>query len=210
MTEPVHSVHPSLWERLAQSDPVHVCRRSGSQFDEAAGSYLFDFLKERYRIVPSSRVIKPVSGPIPQGAPSIDLQVIIITYLLNGQEIPLAGKLVAGSSLKGGKCFFQGAHGFSPDPLLKRYGRDSKGFLDRGLTLGAQQERYGDMGLRFAALSRVPIVMVLWEADEEFSARLSFLFDASADRQLPLDAIYGLVNEICRRMTTARRELGDH
>jgi hypothetical protein len=200
MTEPAHSVHPSLWERLAQEDPTDVCRRSKAQFDESTGCYLLDFLKERYRIKPDSREFEPVSGPIPEGAPSIDLQVIIITYLLNAQEIPLVDKLVAGSSLKGGKCFFQGAHGFPLDPLLKRYSRDTKGFLDRGLSLGATPERYGDRGLCFVALPRVPVVMVLWQADEDFPARLSCLFDASIGQHLPLDAIYGLVTEICRRM----------
>jgi hypothetical protein len=43
--------------------------------------------------------------------------------------------------------------------------------------------------------------MVLWKADEEFPPRLSVVFDASVDQHLPLDAIYGLVTEICRRMT---------
>jgi hypothetical protein len=202
MTEPAHSLHPSLWERLAQADPADVCRCSKAQFDDATGSYLLDFLKERYRIKPDNREFEPVSGPILEGAPSIDLQVILITYLLNAQEIPLVDKLVAGSSLKGGKCFFKGAHGLPLDPLLKQYSRDTEGFLDCGLSLGATPERYGDGGLRFAALPRVPVVMVLWQADEEFPARLSCLFDASIDKHLPLDAIYGLVTEICCRMAS--------
>jgi hypothetical protein len=42
--------------------------------------------------------------------------------------------------------------------------------------------------------------MVLWQGDKEYSARLSVLFDASIGQHLPLDAIYGLVMEICRRM----------
>lgn len=201
MSEPLHSVHPALWENLAQADPEDVCQRSGAQFDEAAGSYLIAFLQERYRIVPGSRAIEPVSGPMPETSPSIDLQVILITYLLNAQEIPLTDKLVAGSSLKGGECFFQGAHGFPLDPLLVQYGRDIEGFRDRGVSLGATEERYGDVGLRFAALPRVPVVIVLWGGDEEFPPRLSVLFDASIDQHLPLDAITGLVGEVCRRLS---------
>jgi hypothetical protein len=108
---------------------------------------------------------------------------------------------VAVGSLKGGKCFFQGPHSFPLDPLIEQYGRDAQGFLDRGLSLGAVQEVYGDVSVRFAALPRVPVVMVLWGADEEFPPRLSVVFDASVDQHLPLDAIYGLVTEICRRMT---------
>jgi hypothetical protein len=202
MTEPVHILHPSLWVNLARVDHKVICRRSKAHYDEATGSYLLDFLKERYRIEPTGRVIKPVFGPMPEGAPSIDLQVIFLTYLLNAQEIPFVDKLVAGGGLKGGKCFFKGAHAFPLDPLVAQYGRDIKGFLDRGLSLGATEERYGDVCLRFTALPRVPVVMVLWQADEEFPSRFSVLFDATIDQHLPLDAIYGLVSEICHRMTS--------
>jgi len=200
MSEPVHNVHPKFWERLSQAGPDAVCRRSGAQFDGGAGSYSIDYLQERYRISPGSRTIELIQGPLSQKDPSIDLKVILITYLLNAQATPLVGKLVTGQSLKGGKTFFQGAHRFPLEPLIERYGRDAEGFLDRGISLGAVQERYGDVGLRFAALPRVPVIMILWGADEEFPARLSVLFDASIEQHLPLDAIYGLVTEICRRI----------
>ena len=178
MSEPIHSVHPALWEKLIQTDPTEVCRRSGAQFDKATGSYLLDFLQERYRIRPDSRKIEPITDAISEGDPSIDLQVIILTYLLSAREIPLADRLVAGSSLKGGKCFFQGSHSFPLDPLIEQYGRDIKAFLDRGLSLGAIKEDYGDVSLCFTALPRIPVVMVLWGADEEFPPRLSVVFDA--------------------------------
>jgi hypothetical protein len=193
-------MHPSIWERLLQEDPKDVCRRSGAQFDDATNAYLLNFLQERYRISPRTRECILVSPSSSSEAPPMDIQVILLTYLLNAREMPLADKLVAGSSLKGGKCFFAGAHGFPLDPLVAQYGRDIKGFLDLGFSLGAQQVRYGDAALRFLALPRVPVVMVLWQGDEEYPARLSVLFDASIAQHLPLDAIYGLVTEICRRM----------
>jgi hypothetical protein len=200
MSEPVHSVHPFIWERLSQSDPKEVCRRSGAQFDVTTGSYAISFLLERYRVSTRAKNVELLPRAASSAAPSIDLQVILITYLLNAQEIPLAQRLVAGSSLKGGKTFFQGAHRFPVEPLVERYGMDPTGFLDKGLSLGAAQEGYGDAGLRFLALPRIPVVMVLWQGDEEFPARLSVLFDASIERHLPLDAIYALVGEICRRI----------
>jgi hypothetical protein len=184
-----------------QADPPEVCRRSGAQFDKATDSYLLDFLQERYRIEPDSRVIEPVAGPIPAIGPSIDLQVILLNYLLGAQEAPLADRLVAAGGLRGGKCFFQGAHSFPLDPLIEQYGTDIKGFLNRGLSLGGVQEDYGDVSIRFPAFLRTPVFMVLWGADEEFPPRLSVMFDASIDQHLPLDVIYGLVAEICRRMT---------
>jgi hypothetical protein len=201
MTEPVHRVHPSLFENLDRADHTIICRHSLAHYDEAVGSYFLDFLQERYCIEPHNCVIKSVTGPISAVEPSVDLQIILLIYLLNAREIPLAEKLVAPSSLSGGKNFFQGSHRLPMEPVLARYDRDKTGFLGRGGSLGATQKDYGDAALVFTALPRVPVVMVLWEADEEFPARLSVLFDATIDKHLPLDAIYGLVTEICRRMT---------
>jgi len=200
MSEHVHTLHPSLWENLLQANPDDVCRRSGAQFDSSTNSYLLDFLLERYRIHPRNREFEPLTGPIPPGGPSIDLKVTIITYLLSAKAVPLAGKLVSGSNLKGGMTFFQGVHRLPIEPLMERYGKDPEDFLTKGLSLGATQEAFGDVGLRFPALPRVPVFMVLWAADEEFPARLNVLFDASIEQHLPLDAIYGLVSEICYRM----------
>lgn len=200
MSEPVHSVHPAIWERLSQADPHDVCRRSGAQFDDDTGSYVVSFLRERYRVGPRTKSVELLSGSALSAGPSMELKVILISYLLNAQAIPLANRLVAGSSLKGGKTFFQGVHRFPVEPLVERYGINPTGFLDKGLSVGAQQERYGDAGLRFPVLPRVPVVMVLWERDEEYPARLSVLFDASIAQHLPLDAIYALVTVICRHM----------
>ena len=200
MSEPIHSVHPSIWERLSQADLKDVCRRSEVQFDDATSSYVISFLQERYRVSPRDKHVELLPGSALSAGPSIDLQVILLTYLLNAQVIPLANRLVAGNSLKGGKTFFQGAHRFPVERLVERYGMDPAGFLNKGLSLGAIREGYGDAGLRFSALPRVPVIMVLWKGDEEFPARLSCLFDASIDKHLPLDAIYGLVIEICRRL----------
>lgn len=200
MSEPVHSIHPSIWERLSQADPKDVCRRTEAHFDTATASYVISFLQERYRVTPRDKQVEMLPGSALSTGPSIELQVILLTYLLNAQAMPLANRLVAGNSLKGGKTFFQGAHRFPVEPLVERYGMDPTGFLDKGLSLGAAQEGYGDAGLRFSALPRVPVVMVLWKGDEEFPARLSCLFDASIDKHLPLDAIYGLVGEVCRRI----------
>lgn len=200
MEEHIHFLHPSLWENLVQADPEDVCRRSGAHFEDSTDSYILDFLQERYLISPHSRDFKPLAGPIPAGAPSVDLQVTLITYLLSAQEIPLVGKLVSGSNLRGGMTFFQGAHRLPIEPLVEKYGRDPEGILAKGLSLGATQEKFGDAGLRFPALPRVPVIMVLWAGDDEFPSKLNVLFDASIEQHLHLDAIYGLVREICLRM----------
>jgi len=200
MTEPVHILHPSLWDKLVIANPRDVCTRSGATFDDVTGSYILNFLQERYRICPHTQEFEALAGTHTSRDPSIELKVGLITYLLNAKEIALVGKLITGNSLKGGKTFFQGTHSFPIEPLVELYGQDQEGFLAKGLTLGATRASFGDVSLHFLVLPRVPVIMVLWVADEEFPARLNVLFDASIDKHLPLDSIYGLVSEICHRM----------
>ena len=52
---------------------------------------------------------------------------------------------------------------------------------------------FGDASLRLQPLPRVPLVCILWEEDDEFPARVSYLFEATTDAQLPVDVILGMV-----------------
>ena len=50
------------------------------------------------------------------------------------------------------------------------------------------------------ALPRVPMLAQLWERDEEFPARASFLFDTTAGDHLVVDAILALSAIVAKRL----------
>ena len=64
-----------------------------------------------------------------------------------------------------------------------------------------RHEHLGDAALELQPLPRVPMVCVLWQADEEFPGRASFLFDSTAASQLPLDVILDLTHRTVDRLT---------
>ncbi len=73
--------------------------------------------------------------------------------------------------------------------------------MEIGTALGGTKvEEYGDIALEFMALPRIPVVCVLWAEDEEFPARVSFLFDPSIESFLPLDVILALVRSVVKRL----------
>lgn len=57
-----------------------------------------------------------------------------------------------------------------------------------------------DLSFQVMALPRIPVQVLLWLADEDFPARITFLFDATIEEHLPLDVIFGLVSELCFRL----------
>ena len=200
MTEPVHTVHNVLWDRLNAAAPADVCFRSGASFDPVSRSYSVRFLNRVYHMKIQGRSVCRVDAPASLSDSSSELAVALLTYMLAAQPVELTRKLVAPSELRGGGTFFR-SHGLPVDAVRDRYARDPGEFVSAGLALGATPERYGDASLRFSVLERFPVVIVLWAADDEYPARCSVLFDASADQMMPLDAIYGMVTELCRLLT---------
>jgi hypothetical protein len=205
MTGPAHVLQPTVWADLVAADPDEVCGRTGATFDNVSAAYEVEFLNERHRIHPPTCMFELIRGPDLKRDLSVEFKLALITYLLHAQQLDLTGKLVAPTSLRGGISFFQGAHRLPLQPLMDYYGRDPEAFVGRGLSLGGEQARFGDASVRFPALPRLPVTMVLWASDEEVPARLSVLFDSSADKILSLHGIYDVVSEICKLMVESGR-----
>ena len=51
---------------------------------------------------------------------------------------------------------------------------------------------FGDASFAFEPLPRIPLACVLFAADEEFPARVTFLFDSTIEFQLPMEIILAL------------------
>jgi hypothetical protein len=51
---------------------------------------------------------------------------------------------------------------------------------------------FGDASFAFEPLPRIPLACVLYAADEEFPARVTFLFDSTIEFQLPMEIILAL------------------
>jgi hypothetical protein len=158
-------VHEGLWEKLVALDP-EVAKR---------------------------RILSAAVGQEEQEATFLE-QLCILAYLINAREVPLANKLVAAEQLEGGQFFFRGPHTL-PTPKLQEVFDDNPDILLKAVEqLGAKPCEYGDASIELLVLPRFSLTFIVWGHDEEFSGRASILFDQSADRQLPLDAILAAVN----------------
>jgi len=186
-------VDPEWWQRLREADPQEVCRRALVEHQE--GRYLVPFLTEMVEVDPQAEGVREGQGEAP-----VDLAVVSVVYLLRARDLPRRGQWVREVDLEGGVMFFQGPHALRLEPLEQRFGSDPEGFLEAGQRWGGTPQRFGDAAFELRALPRIPLVYVLWAADEEFPARVRVLFDAGASEQLPLDALWGLVGEVTERL----------
>jgi hypothetical protein len=77
--------------------------------------------------------------------------------------------------------------------LLERFGRNLSGFTAAAESLGGTSLELADAAFMFLPLPKIPVYYLLWEADEEFEANMTVLFDRSIERHLTADAIWGVV-----------------
>jgi hypothetical protein len=185
-----------LWQTLAAMEAAGVCRRSLAEAEP--GGYSLAFLERRYRVEPEpGRIGGPQADPL---VPDAEFELLLLTYLTQAAEIPLAGSWISEKDLPGGSLFFRGPHALPLQPLLSRFGADLPAFRRAAEGLGGGALQYGDAAYGFTALPRIPAACLLWAGDEEFPARAGMLFDRSLARHLPLDVVLALAHCLVLRL----------
>ena len=147
-------------------------------------------------IDPSGRTIVACSGP----RPDFQTGLVLLNYLINASDSDLTGRRVTERELDGGALFFNGPHALRRGPVLKRFGRDAQGMVAAARLMGGVAVPGGDGAFRLLVLPKVMTVYTLYEGDDEFDAALTVTFDSSADRHLPLDSIWAMINLLTGRL----------
>ena len=70
--------------------------------------------------------------------------------------------------------------------------------------LGGADLDLADAAVRFQALPRVPVAVLLWKGDEEFPGQAGILFDASAHHYLPTEDLAGMGDWLAHQLARGR------
>lgn len=208
-------MHEGLWEQVKKLDWAETAERAGCTYvcpEEGPatggsrsvsgvgpggvpdGYWVITFLNRQYEIAPANQIIRlSESGAEAKPAGFLE-QLCILAYLIQAQEIPLAGTLVKAEQLEGGAFFFQGIHALPTEELAEALGSEPRLLFQAGQALGGRQCEYGDAAIEFHILPRLPMTVIAWSGDEEFPGRASILFDRTAADQIALDALGAGVN----------------
>ncbi len=195
-------IDSDYWVKLSRLNPETVCSRTMADYQVKQRGYILPILNRDYLILPHQMEIK---GLIEEGTPlekdlTREFTLMVLFYLLNAKNIPLARKWISEKDLTGGEAFFRGPHALSVDLIEKKYGDNPDDFIEAGKLLGGTPVRFGDRSIAIDVFPRIPIIYILWIGDEEFSPRAGVLFDASIESHLTLDMVWIMVNEVSRRL----------
>ncbi len=198
--ERCEEVNQEFWQELAQLSPAEVARRTGAAFGQRA--YRLPFLNRIIHVDLGKRTIKSEGA----GAREPDFRLCLTTLLYLGRVDPAAlGPLVSPQELTGGATFFmeRGPHALPHQPLVERFGHDREGFLRAGELLGGEPRAAADAALSFQVFPGLAAEVLLWLADEEFPAQVSFRAPVSLERVWHLDAVLALLQLLTREILAA-------
>ncbi|MBI5359044.1 MAG: DUF3786 domain-containing protein [Planctomycetes bacterium] len=186
-------IHKELWAMLEKAVPADVCKRSMAAFDAQGCCYVLQSLGDEFRIDPARQKIFKNNGSVPEK--DWNIYIAFVQYLLNAKDERPAGEWVNEKQLVAGEFFFRGPHVLPVDSIETAYGSDAECFVKRCEALGGvKMPGMGDAAVKLQVLPRIEVVYILWKADDEFPAQVKVLFDRTADRHLPLDAILSMMN----------------
>jgi len=194
------AVNEEFWRDLRQADPEDIARRTGVRRSRNVFRFPF-FNQEAVVDLDQQRVFRAAA---PEQEPGFRLCLISLLYLLYVDTAEL-GPPLSPLELPGATTFFQsrGPHAIPRVPLEERFSRDLAGFFQVGALLGATRRPSGDGALAFQVFPKLPVEVILWEADEEFSAQVSFTVPSHLDRFWQLDAVLGLMGLVVKEMLRA-------
>ena len=186
--------HEGLWEQLVGLDGYKTAQRAKCQYLTNPERYVVTMLKTKYIVNLSDREISSVQPDSLLAEAGFLEQLCLLAYLINAQDLPLANKLVRAEALSGGQFFFRGIHSLPTEKLEQAFGEHPEALHQIAEKFGAKPREFGDASIQLYVLPRIPLTIVVWRGDEEFSVRASILFDQTAAAHLPLDALLAAVN----------------
>jgi len=195
-------MHEKLYKQLIKADPQRIAQNAQCQFDAGGSRYKLKFLNTDYIIDAGMQTIIPAEEGTQGGNTGFLHQLCILAYLIKAGDIPLSGKLVTADKLDGGQFFFRPPHELPKKQLEDAFGTCPDMLYTAARPLNPQKCEFGDASIRFLAFPNVPVHFIVWAADDQFPARASILYDRTADRQLPLDAIWAATNIAAKSITT--------
>ena len=165
-------------DRLGAVDLREQCRRCDAQYQaqDSGAAVTVTYLNRRYVVMFPDITVSPT-----EGTDELPLRekILILHYLAQAKGTEPTGKLITYRDLPGGVVYFPTFSKRTTDQLARRFGKEPALLVEASQPLGGREIEYGDTGVVINGFGRVPVILVLWKGDDEFSPQLNLLFDAN-------------------------------
>lgn len=191
-------VDSRYFQELATADPAFICRGNRCRYTPATGSYTLTLWNAEYLVDWQNQKITRTGQT---GPPAHEyFYLFIIYYLLLPENIPLQGEWISEKDLPGGPTFFRGPHLLPTDLISSRFANNLQAFRNCCEQLGGTPLPLADAAFSFRITGDIPLAVLYWTGDEDFPAEAKILYDRGIINRLPLDIVFALAVEICKRL----------
>lgn len=188
----MQSGEEQAWEHLARLDPAEVCIRSQVSVGGSPDLYLMKSFGQEICISVTERNISSNSELgefLIKNLASLS-RLSILWYLIHSKELAPSGQWVNPSKLPGGDIYLKGTHVLPLAHIAQAFVHNAGRFLLKGRRLGGYQANHGDVSLQIFPFPRVPVMLTLWEGDQEFPPNCRLLLDSTCTFHLPVVIIW--------------------
>ena len=196
-------------ERLAKLDNIEQqCLKSGAQYQviDSQKIIILEYLNQSYQIVFPDINISLIDSE--EEIPIRD-KILILHYFTQAKGTPITNKITTFRELPKGANYFPTFSKRAIKPLLDHFGGEPERLIDAAEKLGGREVDYGDVAVTINAFSYVPITLVLWRGDEEFSPDGNILFNSTVSDYLPTEDINVLCETISWKLVRNLRGAQD-
>lgn len=193
-----NSVDRIYFQELAELDPKDVCRRTLCKYDNQNMVYTLSVWGDDYAIYPHESKIDRITNNFQ--SPHEFFYLFIIYYLLKSKEIEICNEWISEKDIPGGVTFFRGPHEIPTHLISGRFSNEIKKFRKRCEHLQGVPIDMADSAYSFNITSHIPVAVLYWEGDDDFSPESKILYDKSITDHLTSDIIFALAVEICTRI----------
>jgi len=191
-------IDKTIFSDLKSCDPEDVVSRTSCDFDETCNQYFVDIWAQKYCVDLNKCEVRP-EGP---GLKTYHgfLYLFILYYLMKSRDIKPSGEWVSQKDIPGGTAFFRGPHTIPVDLITGRFGDDIDLFKKECEKLQGIPIELADAAFLFQITPSIPVAVLYWQGDEDFSSEAKLLFDRTIEQHLPLDIIFALSVEVCHAL----------
>jgi len=197
-------------DQLAKvGDIKQHCLKSGATYEtiDTKKVIILEYLNRSYQVtLPDIEISLKDS----EEAVSLKDKILILHYLTQAKGTPASNKMITYKELPEGASYFPTFFKRTIKPLVNYFGQEPQRLMGAAEKLGGQKADYGDVAVTINAFSRVPITLVLWRGDEEFSPEGNILFDSTISDYLPTEDINVLCEIIVWRLVKSLGLGGDN
>jgi len=125
----------------------------------------------------------------------------ILTYHLYWSDGTInTAQWISFSELPDGQFYTKAFQGYTGNRLARKFCENIPAFSKSAEACGGSPIDFGDKAYLFQILPRIPLIVVCWLGDEDFSTSYRVLFDSSISHHLPTDACAILGSKITQEL----------